>query len=104
MRKIATLLILFGCSIAMNAQESEKTVKAFFDEALTDKTAFKNLETLCKNYKGRITGSLQAEAAVDFTFQIMKEMKYRILKNLKNWEEKILKGKLFFLTVRWTQP
>lgn len=74
MRKIATLLILLGCSIAMNAQESEKTVKAFFDEALTDRTAFKNLETLCKNYKGRITGSEQAEAAVDFTYQLMKEL------------------------------
>jgi carboxypeptidase Q len=74
MKKIATLLILIGCSIAMNAQESEKTVRAFFDEALTDRTAFKNLETLCKNYKGRITGSEQAEAAVEFTFQFMKEM------------------------------
>lgn len=58
----------------MNAQESEKIVRAFFDEALTDRTAFKNLETLCKNYKGRITGSEQAEAAVEFTFQLMKEM------------------------------
>ena len=74
MKKIATLLILIGCSIAMNAQESEKIVRAFFDEALTDRTAFKNLETLCKNYKGRITGSEQAEAAVEFTFQLMKEM------------------------------
>jgi len=74
MRKIAILFILCGCSIAMNAQETEKTIKAFFDEALTDKTAFKNLEMLCKNYKGRITGSEQAAAAVDFTFQIMKNM------------------------------
>ena len=74
MRKIATLFILLVCSIAINAQDSEKTVKAFFDEALTDRTAFKNLETLCKNYKGRITGSDQAEAAVDFTFQLMNEM------------------------------
>jgi hypothetical protein len=49
MRKIAILFILCGCSIAMNAQETEKTIKAFFDEALTDKTAYKNLETLCKN-------------------------------------------------------
>jgi hypothetical protein len=74
MRKIATLFIVLCCSIAMNAQESEKTVKAFFDEALTDKTAYRNLETLCKNYKGRITGSEQAAAAVDFTYRLMKEM------------------------------
>ena len=74
MRKIAILFIQFGCSIAVNAQESEKTVKAFFDEALTDRTAYKNLEILCKNYKGRITGSEQAAAKVEYTFQLMNSM------------------------------
>jgi len=58
----------------MVAQEPEKTIKAFFDEALTDRTAYKNLETLCKNYKGRVTGSGQAEAAVEFTFMLMQNM------------------------------
>lgn len=75
MRNIASFLVLFFCfSMVLKAQESEKTIKAFFDEALTDKTAFNNLETLCKNYKGRITGSEQAAAAVEYTFQLMKNM------------------------------
>jgi hypothetical protein len=57
MRNFISLFVLLFCiSAVIKAQESEKIVKAFFDEALTDRTAFKNLETLCKNYKGRITG------------------------------------------------
>jgi len=76
MRNFASILVLLFCfSGVLKAQETEKTIKAFFDEALTDKTAYKNLETLCKNYKGRITGSEQAAAAVDYTFQLMQNMK-----------------------------
>lgn len=75
MRNFVSLFILLFCfSIVLRAQETEKTIKSFFDEALTDKAAYRNLETLCKNYKGRITGSSQAAAAVDFTFQLMKSM------------------------------
>ena len=76
MRNFASILVLLFCfSGVLKAQETEKTIKAFFDEALTNKTAYKNLETLCKNYKGRITGSDQAAAAVDYTYQLMKNMK-----------------------------
>lgn len=69
------MVLLFCFSGVLKAQETEKTIKAFFDEALTDKTAYKNLEVLCKKYKGRITGSDQAAAAVDYTYQLMKNMK-----------------------------
>ncbi len=76
MKSLALHFILLFCiTLVSKAQEPEKTIKAFFDEALTDKTAFKNLEILCKNYKGRITGSEQAAAAVDYTFQLMQNMK-----------------------------
>jgi hypothetical protein len=75
MRNFASILVLLFCfSGVLKAQETEKTIKAFFDEALTDKTAYKNLEMLCKNYKGRITGSEQAVAAVNYTFQLMQNM------------------------------
>jgi len=75
MRNIVSFFILlFYISLASKAQDTEKTIKAFFDEALTDKTAYKNLENLCKNYKGRVTGSEKAAGAVEFTFQLMKDM------------------------------
>ena len=76
MRNLALYFILLFCTtLVSQAQEPEKTIKAFFDEALTDKTAYKNLEILCKNYKGRVTGSEQAAAAVEYTFQLMQNMK-----------------------------
>jgi hypothetical protein len=75
MKNHVSLLILLLCfSGVSKGQETEKVIKAFFDEALTDKTAYNNLEILCKNYKGRVTGSKQAEAAVEYTFQLMQKM------------------------------
>ena len=76
MRNIAFLLFLSFCfsSVVLRAQGPETIIKSIFDEALTDKTAYNNLEILCKNYKGRVTGSEQANAAVDFTCELMKNM------------------------------
>lgn len=73
-KNTSLLLFLLIISAMLNAQEPEIIIKALFDEALTDRTAYNNLEILCKNYKGRITGSEKAEAAVDYTFQVMQKM------------------------------
>ena len=55
----------------INAQESAKIISSVFDEALTDRTAYNNLEYLCKHTKGRIAGSPAAEKAVEFTRQAL---------------------------------
>ena len=47
-------------------------LKSVFEEALTDRTAYNNLEYLCKNTKGRIAGSPAAEKAVEFTRSALK--------------------------------
>jgi len=67
---VISFLILL--SIRLNAQEPEKVLKSVFDEALTDRTAYNNLEYLCKNTKGRIAGSPAAEKAVEFTRDALK--------------------------------
>ncbi|MGE0020530.1 MAG: M20/M25/M40 family metallo-hydrolase [Draconibacterium sp.] len=54
--------------------QEEKTVKAIFNEALTDTTAYHNLRLLCKNHKGRITGTPEANKAVDFVAELMQQM------------------------------
>lgn len=70
---LSLIFILKGLTVF--AQETEKKVVAsLFSEALTDRTAFENLRYLCKNTKGRIPGSPQAAAAVEFTFQVMSRM------------------------------
>ena len=64
----------YSCSAfhcGLNAQEPEKVLTSVFDEALTDRTAYNNLEYLCKNTKGRIAGSPAAEKAVEFTRQAL---------------------------------
>ncbi len=68
-------LIVFLTFNSVIAQEVEKTIKSIFDEALTEQTAYENLRFLCKNCNGRIDGSPQAAAAVEFTFQVMSSMK-----------------------------
>ena len=73
-RTMFILVLVLNFLPKINAQDETKVLKAFFDEALTDQTAYENLRYLCKNYNGRITGSPQAEAAVEFTFQLMNDM------------------------------
>lgn len=67
MQKVVSLLILILSSLVIKAQDPGKTVKSVFDEALTDRTAYNNLEYLCKNTKGRLAGSPAAQIAVEFT-------------------------------------
>ncbi len=55
----------------LSAQDPEKVLKSIFDEALTDRTAYNNLEYLCKNTKGRIAGSPAAAKAVEFVRDIL---------------------------------
>lgn len=53
------------------SQEPEKIIRSVFDEALTDRTAYFQLEYLCKNTKGRIPGSPAAAEAVEYTRQAL---------------------------------
>ena len=72
MNKVFIISFLILLSIRLKAQEPAKVIKSVFDEALTDRTAYNNLEYLCKNTKGRIAGSPAAEKAVEFTRDALK--------------------------------
>ena len=69
MQRITVVFILFLISHLLKAQEPAKVLSSVFDEALTDRTAYNNLEYLCKHTKGRIAGSAAAEKAIEFTRQ-----------------------------------
>lgn len=69
---ILTAVFLFLVVVAFS--QEEKTIKAIFDEAITDTTAYHNLRLLCKNHKGRITGTPEANKAADFTVALMQQM------------------------------
>ncbi len=70
-----TICLFFSFLLNASAQSEEQAIKAIFDEALSDYTAYGNLRYLSKNCAGRIAGSTQAAAAVEFTFQVMNSMK-----------------------------
>jgi len=69
--KIIIVFILTLMSFSLNGQDPGKILTSVFDEALTDRTAYANLEYLCKNTKGRIDGSPMAQKAVEFTFKAL---------------------------------
>ncbi|NCB09478.1 MAG: peptidase M28 family protein, partial [Bacteroidia bacterium] len=76
---MARIFLLFSffllIQISIIAQKPDnEVVESFFREALTDTTAYGNLRYLCKNFSGRITGSPQAAGAVEFTYQVMRNM------------------------------
>jgi carboxypeptidase Q len=70
-RKYIIVFLLLVVSHIINAQESAKIISTVFDEALSDRTAYYNLEYLCKHTRGRIAGSAAAEKAVEFTRQAL---------------------------------
>ena len=67
MKTIYAALILVSISAGLNAQDPATTIKSVFDEALTDRTAYNNLEFLCKKTKGRLAGSPASEKAIEFS-------------------------------------
>ena len=74
-RLIITYILATILSTLSSTQSTpEQVVKSIFNEALTSNEAYENLRFLCKNTAGRIAGTSEAAAAVEFTRQVMEEM------------------------------
>jgi carboxypeptidase Q len=70
-----TVFLLFLCVLPLLLQSQEKTyVGKIFQAALSSQIAYDNLRLLCETTTGRISGTLQAAKAVEFTKQIMQQM------------------------------
>lgn len=69
MQRKVTVFTLLLLTTVLRAQETGKVISSIFGEALTDRSAYKNLEYLCLNTKGRIAGSAAAEKAVEIVRQ-----------------------------------
>lgn len=75
MKKLAYILFFFASLTIVKSQEADSTMlKNFYNEALTDEEAYNNLEYLCAKIGGRLCGSPQAAAALEWAKQIMKSM------------------------------
>ena len=75
MKKSVIIVILLSLSFMIFSQDQDSImIKRIFNEALSSRIAYENLRYLCKNFKGRISGSPQAEAAVEYTREVMYKM------------------------------
>jgi carboxypeptidase Q len=70
-KKLITVIFVLICSYVLKAQDPEKVITSFFDEALTDGTAYHHLEYLCKKTKGRLAGSEASLRAIEYTRQAL---------------------------------
>jgi len=69
--RVLTFIILALFLSGLKAQEPEKVLTSIFDEALTDRTAYNQLEYLCKNAGGRLAGSYASLKAIEYTRQAL---------------------------------
>jgi hypothetical protein len=70
-QRITATLILILISFLSKAQEPGKTIASVFNEAMSDRTAYNNLEYLCKNTRGRLDGSHALEKAIEYIRQAL---------------------------------
>lgn len=75
------LLGMFSCqppkeqvkeAFSFDVDSEEPNVKSIFDEVLSNGEAYENLRYLCKEIGPRLSGSPQAEMAVEFTADLMR--------------------------------
>jgi carboxypeptidase Q len=70
---IISFLIAFG-SFSFGQENDSLVIRKLFTEALTNNTAYNNLDYLCNKIGGRICGSPQAAAAIEWAKQLLEGM------------------------------
>jgi hypothetical protein len=93
MKKIICIIIAFSVYFRVTSQDNlidSVLLKKVFDEALTDNTSYENLRYLTCTIGGRLCGSPQSAAAVEWSEQVIREMKpdtvYLQEVMVKNWK------------------
>ena len=69
------LYLLSGVTARSQQPAEADIIRKVFNDALTSYEAYHNLEWLCKNTAGRICGTPEAAEAIEFTRQVMNNMK-----------------------------
>ena len=81
------LIILFTfCGIGLQAQENldNSFIKSIYDTALSESRSYDWLNHLSNQIGGRLSGSVQAEQAVDYTYKVIEDLKLD-----KLWKQEI---------------
>lgn len=72
--RILFLLLLFP--IITKAQTDSAFIRTIYNHALTDGHAYENLRSLCKDIGARLSGSAEAEMAVEWSKKLMESYKF----------------------------
>ncbi len=78
-RIVPTLLILITLGLSshsLQAQDEEKFIRKIFDEALEKGQAYEDLRSLCKDVGARLTGSAEAQMAVEWGMTKMQQYEF----------------------------
>jgi carboxypeptidase Q len=70
MKKLSLVLTALFTATLLHAQDS-LTIRKIYDEALVNGKAYENLRYLCKNIGGRLSGSANAQKAVEWSKKLM---------------------------------
>ncbi len=76
MKKITVFFLMLPAFVHLNyltAQSDSVTIRKLYTEALTNGKSYANLDYLCNKIGGRLSGSAQAQKAVDWAFKAMKD-------------------------------
>jgi acetylornithine deacetylase/succinyl-diaminopimelate desuccinylase-like protein len=72
---VTTLMVIFiGLNAPISAQNNENVINSLFLNSLNDTTTYHQLRYLTKTIGGRLTGSPQAMAAVEYFYEQLKQM------------------------------
>lgn len=71
LKHLLSLLSLIGVASAASAQSDSVYIRKIYDEALVNGQAYQNLHYLCKNIGGRLSGSANAQKAVEWGKKLM---------------------------------
>ncbi len=91
--RLILFLTLLLPGITVNCQHLEAdslVIRNIFSEALRNPVAYRNLETICTKFRGRLCGSLPAEQAVQWIYSLLHGMSpdtvYLQPVKVKHWE------------------
>jgi hypothetical protein len=89
-RSLLIFIFSFSFVLVTKAQDKDSVmIRSIYDRALTSNSSYENLHYLCKTIGGRICGSPQAAAAVEWAYQTLQQMDadtvYRQPVKVRNW-------------------
>lgn len=74
--KVLLVSLLLSFSVTAQVTSDEQFIRTIYNEALSNGHSYENLRSLCKDVGARLSGSAQAQMAVEWSERLMKSYKF----------------------------